>query len=98
MATKKTCRANVGTRETPRLCGQPLADGMLAACREHRTTMIAVPKAAGIYYRGNRYVVVTRHRRRQHKTFHPTLELAREAKADRTGSAKPAPQTKRPFD
>jgi integrase len=52
----------------------------------------------GIYKRGNRYVVVTRHRGKQHKSFHRTLAEAREAKANRTGSARSAPQSKRPFD
>jgi hypothetical protein len=34
----------------------------------------------GIYRRGGRYVVVWRHRGKQHKSFHRTLEEAREAK------------------
>src|SRR5690606_4704854 len=37
----------------------------------------------GIYKRGSRYVVVWRHRGRQHKSFHRTLAEAREAKARR---------------
>jgi integrase len=45
-----------------------------------------------------RYVVVTRHRGRQVKTFHATYELAREAKGDRTGTDRQAPQSRRPFD
>jgi hypothetical protein len=41
----------------------------------------------GIYERGSRYGVVWRHkgRRRQHKSFHPTLAEAREAKGQRQG-------------
>jgi integrase len=37
----------------------------------------------GIYKRGSRYVVVWRHRGRQHKSFHGSLGEAREAKAQR---------------
>ena len=44
------------------------------------------------------YVVVTRHRGKQVKTFHRTLELAREAKGDRTRSSRQAPESRRPFD
>lgn len=93
----KLCKANIGTRSEPRACGDPIADGMLAACKDHRTTMIPTGRP-GIFYRGGSYVVVTRHRGRQIKTFHHHLAEAREAKADRTGTARPAPQTKRPFD
>jgi integrase len=52
----------------------------------------------GIYKRGSRYVVVTRHRGKQVKTFHRTLELAREAKGDRTRTKRQAPQSRRAFD
>ncbi len=52
----------------------------------------------GIYKRGGRYVVVWRHRGKQHKSFHRTLAEAREAKGNRTGSSKQAPQSRRPFD
>lgn len=96
MATK-LCKANVGTRTAPRECGQPIAKGMLAACADHRTAMIATD-TPGIFYRGGRYVVVTRHRGRQVKSFHEKWSEAREAKGDRTGSARPAPQKKEPFD
>jgi integrase len=44
------------------------------------------------------YVAITRHRGKQVKTFHRTLELAREAKADRTRTARQAPQSRRSFD
>lgn len=44
------------------------------------------------------YVVITRYRGKQVKTFHPTLDLAREAKSDRTQTKRQAPQSKRPFD
>jgi len=44
------------------------------------------------------YVVITRHRGKQAKTFHRTLDLAREAKADRTRTDRQAPQSRRPFD
>jgi len=43
-------------------------------------------------------VVVTRHRGKQVKTFHRTLELAREAKGDRTRTDRQAPQSRRAFD
>lgn len=39
----------------------------------------------GIYKRGSRYVVVWRHRGKQHKSFHRTLAEAREAKGNRDG-------------
>ncbi len=44
------------------------------------------------------YVVITAHRGKQAKTFHRTLELAREAKGDRTRSDRQVPQSRRPFD
>ena len=45
----------------------------------------------GIYRRGGRYVVVWRHRGRQHKSFHRTLDEAREAKGRRSaGESRPA--------
>jgi integrase len=45
----------------------------------------------GIYKRGSRYVVVWRHRGRQHKSFHRTLAEAREAKGARqAGERQPA--------
>jgi integrase len=44
----------------------------------------------GIYKRGSRYVVVWRHRGRQHKSFHRTLDEAREAKGRRAaGDSRP---------
>jgi integrase len=70
---------------------------MLAACENHRTTMIPTGKP-GIYYRGGSYVAVTLHRGKQHKSFHRTLAEASEAKSDRTGTDRPAPTSKRPFD
>src|SRR3954452_19317239 len=48
-------------------------------------------RTPGIYKRGSRYVVVWRHRGRQHKSFHRTLEEAREAKGQRdSGDRRPA--------
>jgi integrase len=45
----------------------------------------------GIYKRGSRYVVVWRHRGKQHKSFHRTLAEAREAKGARqAGDRQPA--------
>jgi integrase len=44
------------------------------------------------------YVVITRHRGKQVKTFHASYELAREAKGDRTRTNRQAPQSRRPFD
>lgn len=70
---------------------------MLHACADHKLTLIPTGET-GIYVRGGRYVVVTRHRKRQVKTFHAKIAEAREAKSDRTGSARPAPQTKKPFE
>lgn len=38
---------------------------------------------SGIYKRGSPYVIVWKHRGRQHKESFPTLELALEAQGDR---------------
>jgi hypothetical protein len=70
---------------------------MLAACLQHATTLIRTG-TPGVYCRGSRYVAVTLRRGRQHKTFHHTLAEAREARSDRSGRARPAPQTRQPFD
>lgn len=96
MAAQKRCRANVGTRTNPHACGEPVADGMLACCRRHRAVLIPT-STPGIYTRGGSYVVVWRHRGKQHKSFHNTLAEAREAKGGRqSGNRKPA--TKAPFE
>jgi integrase len=42
----------------------------------------------GVFKRGNRYVIVWRHRGRQHKSFHRTLAEAREAKSSREAGDK----------
>jgi len=48
-------------------------------------------RTPGIYKRGGRYVVVWRHRGKQHKSFHRTYEEAREAKGRRqAGDSRPA--------
>jgi hypothetical protein len=48
-------------------------------------------RTPGIYRRGNRYVVVWRHRGRQHKSFHRTYAEAREAKGMRqSGDSRPS--------
>lgn len=53
-------------------------------------------KTPGIYKRGDRYVVVWRHRGQQHKSFHRTYAEAREAKGQRQGGDR-RPSTKQPF-
>jgi integrase len=51
----------------------------------------------GIYRRGNRYVVVWRHRGKQYKSFHATYAEAREAKGKRqAGDRRPA--SREPFE
>jgi integrase len=50
----------------------------------------------GIYRRGGRYVVVWRHRGKQHKSFHRTLAEAREAKGQRA-SGDSRPDSREPF-
>ena len=45
---------------------------------------LAKTSTPGIYRRGDRYVVIWRHRGRQHKSFHATLAEAREAKGQRS--------------
>ena len=54
-------------------------------------------KTPGIYRRGGRYVVVWRHRGRQHKSFHRTYDEAREAKGKRQ-SGERRPDSKLRFD
>ena len=44
------------------------------------------------------YVVVTRHRGKQHKSFHRTMKEAREAKGDRTRTTPSPPQARTPFE
>src|SRR3954451_14742276 len=51
-------------------------------------------RSPGIYKRGSRYVVVWRHRGRQHKSFHRTLAEAREAQGDRRRPGSTAPSTR----
>ena len=51
----------------------------------------------GIYRRGSRYVVVWRHRGRQHKSFHRTLAEAREAKGARQAGER-QPATRKPLE
>ena len=51
----------------------------------------------GIYRRGARYVVVWRHRGRQHKEFFRTLEEAREAKGLRDSGDR-RPSSRQPFE
>jgi integrase len=51
-------------------------------------------RTPGIYKRGDRYVVVWRHRGKQHKSFHRTMAEAREAKGERqAGERRPASRT-----
>lgn len=51
----------------------------------------------GIYKRVSRYVVVWRHKGRQHKSFHVTLGEAREAKGERQGGDR-RPVTRQSFE
>ncbi len=59
-------------------------------------TKLEKTKTPGIYKRGNRYVVIWRHRGKQHKSFHRTLAEAREAKGERQAGSR-RPSTKQPF-
>ncbi len=96
MVGPKRCKATVATGARHRACGEPVAEGMLACCRRHRTVLIPT-STPGIYMRGGSYVVVWRHRGRQHKSFHHTLAEAREAKGNRqSGNRRPA--TKASFE
>jgi integrase len=47
-------------------------------------------KTPGVYKRGDRYVVIWRHRGKQHKSFHRTYSEAREAKGQRQGGDRQA--------
>ena len=51
----------------------------------------------GIYRKGNRYVVVWKHRGRQHKSFHRTMAEAREAKGHRQAGDR-RPVTRQTFE
>jgi hypothetical protein len=53
-------------------------------------------KTPGVYKRGDRYVVVWRHRGKQFKSFHRTYAEAREAKGQRQGGTR-RPATKQAF-
>lgn len=54
------------------------------------TAKLEKTRHPGIYRRGGRYVVVWRHRGKQHKSFHRTLAEAREAKGRRaSGDGRP---------
>src|SRR3954454_6046737 len=64
---------------------------MAAAAKLERT------RHPGIYKRGSRYVVVWRHRGKQHKSFHRTLAEAREAKGQRDSGQRKQP-TRQAFD
>jgi Phage integrase, N-terminal SAM-like domain len=93
----KACKANLGTRKDPCLCGEPVATGMLQCCKAHADKMVRT-KTPDIFTKGNRYVVVTTHRGRQVKSFHRTEAEARQAKGDRTRTDRKAPQSRCPFD
>ena len=54
-------------------------------------------KTPGVYKRGSRYVVVWRHKGKQHKSFHRTLSEAREAKGRRQ-SGERTPTTRQSFE
>jgi integrase len=61
------------------------------------TPPLSKTKTPGVFKRGDRYVVVWRHRGKQHKQFFRTYAEAREAKGKRTGGES-APATKQRFD
>ena len=72
MAEPKLCKANTAGRGQPeRLCGQPVWPGCLAACHEHRLTMVR-SKTPGIFMRGSRWVVVWRYRGKQQRASFET--------------------------
>lgn len=52
----------------------------------------------GIFKRGGRYVVVWRHKGKQHKSFHRTLAEAREAQGQRRQRSERAPVSREPFE
>lgn len=88
MATR-TCRANIGTRKHSRACGKPIAEGMLASCKDHATRLIPTGDKA-IYTRGSRYVVVWLDRGKQHKEFFHTKAEAKEARGTRQAGERKA--------
>jgi integrase len=93
----KTCHANVGNRKNPILCGKPIADGMIAACKDHKTVMIKTA-TSGVFSRGGGYIAVTVRRGNQHKTYHRTYAEATESKSDRTGKDRKPSEARTPFD
>lgn len=62
------------------------------------TTKMVKTGTTGIYKRGGSYVVVVRVKGRQVKTFHKSMELAREAKGDRMRTNADAPASRAAFD
>lgn len=68
--------------------------------QSHRRSALVMERTRhpGIYKRGSRYVVVWRHRGRQHKSFHRTLAEAREAQGERRRTGERAPATRASFE
>ena len=68
--------------------------------QSHRRSAPVMEKTRhpGIYKRGSRYVVVWRHRGRQHKSFHRTLAEAREGQGERRRTGERTPATRASFE
>lgn len=62
------------------------------------TPKMETTRHPGIYRRGSRYVVVWRHKGRQHKSVHRTLAEAREAQGQRRQTAERAPVSRQSFE
>lgn len=75
------------------LAGTPRLSAGMSQARERAVLMAAgyqKTRTPGIFKRGNRYVVVWRHRGRQHKKYFATMAEARKAKGERqAGDTRP---------
>ncbi len=68
-----------------------------ASPKPRRAPRMGRTRYPGIYKRGGRYVVVWRHKGKQHKSFHRTLAEAREAKGQKQAGER-TPQTRARFE
>lgn len=62
------------------------------------SSVVRRTKTPGIYKRGGSYVVVWKHRGKQHKSFHRTYAEAREAKGQRAQRGERAPVSRETFE
>jgi hypothetical protein len=76
--------------QTTHIAQDKAGGGLMAAKLEPLIDKNGKRSDQGIFKRGSRYVIVWKHRGRQHRESFPTLKLAREAKGQRQGGDKQA--------